>query len=355
MRRSPPKRRKPDGNVRLFARASVPAREKRAPLCYNGEITTERPGGRGMEDSMDIRTAAVVGAGALGTMYGQQIGKALGWDAVRIVTDPARAARYRKDGVLANGEPCPFRYFDGTEAAEPADLVLFAVKFSGLAEAMEEAAPLVGSHTVLLSVMNGVTSEDLLAERFGAAHVLLCTAQGMDATRHGNDTRFTHTGNLWIGPRQAGQEADAADAADFLGRAGIAYELADDMKLRLWRKLMMNVGINQATAVFETGYGGVKVPGEARDVMIAAMEETKTVANAMDIPLTEEDIAYWLDLTEQFDDRGMPSMRQDLLAGRKTELDLFAGTIRRLGAAHGVATPVNDLLYRLIRKMEGGE
>lgn len=301
---------------------------------------------------MEIRNAAVAGAGALGTLYGSLIGKALGWDAVRIVTDPERAARYRRDGVLCNGEACGFSYFDGTGTAEPADLVIFAVKFGGLARAMEEAAPLIDGHTVILSVMNGVTSEDLLAERFGAAHVLLCTAQGMDATRLGNDTRFAHTGNLWIGPREAGQEALVAAAADFLGRAGIAYELADDMQLRLWRKLMLNVGINQTTAVYETGYGGVKKPGEARDVMVAAMEETKAVANAMGIPLTEEDIRYWLALTQQFADEGMTSMRQDLLAGRPTEVELFAGTIRRLGREHGVATPVNDLFYRLIRLME---
>jgi len=159
---------------------------------------------------MEIRKAAVAGAGALGTMYGWQIGTALGWDALRIITDPVRAARYRAEGVLANGEACPFVYFDGTEPEEPADLVIFAVKFGGLEKVMEEAAPLIDGHTVLLSVMNGVTSEDLLAQRFGGDNVLLCTAQGMDATRRGNDTRFSHTGNLWFGPRQAGQEAIAA-------------------------------------------------------------------------------------------------------------------------------------------------
>ena len=301
---------------------------------------------------MEIRNAAVAGAGALGTLYGSLIGKALGWDAVRIVTDPERAARYRRDGVLCNGEACGFSYFDGTEAAEPADLVIFAVKFGGLARAMEEAAPLIDGHTVILSVMNGVTSEEILAERFGGARVLLCTAQGMDATRVGNDTRYDHAGNLWIGPRSAGQEEITAAVGDFLARAGIACELAEDMPLRLWKKLMMNVGINQTTAVYETGYGGVKHPGEAQDVMIAAMRETMAVANAMGIPLSEADIRYWLALTQQFADDGMTSMRQDLLAGRPTEVELFAGTIRRLGREHGVATPVNDLFYRLIRLME---
>lgn len=302
---------------------------------------------------MEIRKAAIAGAGALGTLYGREIGAHLGWDAVTIITDPERAARYRKDGVRANGALCPFRYFDGTEPPEPADLVIFAVKFAGLARAMEEAAPLIDDRTVILSVMNGVTSEEILAERFGGARVLLCTAQGMDATRRGGDTRYDHVGSLWLGPRQAGQEALAEAAGDFLRRAGIPCEIADDMPLRLWRKLMMNVGVNQATAVFETDYGGVKRPGEARDVMRAAMEETRAVANALGIALTEADETYWFTLLEEFSDRGMPSMRQDLLAGRKTELDLFAGTIRALGREHGVATPVNDLLYRLIRRMEG--
>ena len=68
---------------------------------------------------MEIRNAAVAGAGALGTLYGSLIGKALGWDAVRIVTDPERAARYRRDGVLCNGEACGFSYFDGSEVRRP--------------------------------------------------------------------------------------------------------------------------------------------------------------------------------------------------------------------------------------------
>ncbi len=137
---------------------------------------------------MKIRNAAVAGAGALGTLYGSLIGKALGWDAVRIVTDPERAARYRRDGVLCNGEACGFSYFDGTGTAEPADLVIFAVKFGGLARAMEEAAPLIDGHTVILSVMNGVTSEEILAERFGGARVLLCTAPGRRRSRRQSGT-----------------------------------------------------------------------------------------------------------------------------------------------------------------------
>ena len=200
---------------------------------------------------MEIRKAAVAGAGALGTMYGWQIGTALGWDALRIITDPVRAARYRAEGVLANGEACPFVYFDGTEPEAPADLVIFAVKFGGLEKAMEEAAPLIDGHTVLLSVMNGVTSEDLLAQRFGGDNVLLCTAQGMDATRRGNDTRFSHTGNLWFGPRQAGQEAIAAAAADSFSKIPPARKTTLLSKRPKTKSIILNCVSWQPLAVFE--------------------------------------------------------------------------------------------------------
>lgn len=299
-----------------------------------------------------LQTIAVVGAGALGTMYAHQFVERLGKEAVVVVTDPARRKKYETNGVLANGKRCDFQYFDGTEPRKPVDFVLFAVKYGGLAAAIKEAAPIIDSHTVILAVINGITSEDRLAAAYGDAHVLLCTAQGMDATRRGNDTVYTGIGNLWFGPRREGQEADCEAVAELLLRAGIDFELAEDMPLRMWKKLMMNVGVNQATAVFDTGYGGVKVPGEARDVMVAAMRETKAVANAEGIPLTEDDIDFWLELTNHFSDDGMPSMRQDLLAGRPTEVELFAGTIRTLAKTHGIAVPVNDLLYKLIKQME---
>ncbi len=299
-----------------------------------------------------LQTIAVVGAGALGTMYAHRFVERLGKAAVLVVTDPARRRKYETSGVLANGKPCDFTYFDGTEPHGPVDFILFAVKYGGLDAAIKEAAPIVDGHTVVLSVMNGITSEDKLAAAFGDAHVLLCTAQGMDSTRRGNDTTYTSVGNLWFGARRDGQQEDCDAVAELLLRAGIDFELAEDMPLRMWKKLMMNVGVNQATAVFDTGYGGVKVPGEARDVMVAAMRETKDVANAAGIPLTEDDIDFWMELTNHFSDDGMPSMRQDLLAGRPTEVELFAGTIRKLAKEYHIAVPVNDLLYKLIKGME---
>lgn len=300
---------------------------------------------------MEIRNAAIVGLGALGTMYAHYMTKKLGERAVSIIADAARCQRYKKDGVFCNGERCHFTFADG-KSARPVDLVIFAVKFGGLQSAMEEAAPFIGEDTIILSLLNGISSEDFLAECFGGEKVLLCVAQAMDATRSGSETKYSHMGSLWIGPREAGQEEKAKAVAAFLKKIGLSYELAQDMPLRLWRKLMLNVGVNQVAAVYETGYGGVKHPGEARDVLIAAMEETLSVGRAAGIALTEEDVQHWLHMIDGLADEGLPSMRQDMLSGRPTEVELFAGTIKKLGARYHVATPVNDLLYKSIRLME---
>lgn len=305
---------------------------------------------------MGIRTAAVVGLGAMGTMYARQFTETLGADAVKVAASGERIARYRKDGIRCNGKKCNFLYTDGSrekETGETADLVLFTVKFGGLRESMELAAPLVGKDTVILSVLNGITSEKILSSRFGREKVLLCTAQSMDPRRSGNETIYEHMGSIWFGPQTDGQEKRVRDTEDFFRRTGIEYEETEDMTLRLWRKLMLNVGVNQAAMVYETNYGGMRGSGDARDVLIAAMEEVKTVGNAEGVPLTEEDIRNWLRVIDSgLSASGLPSMRQDAIFCRPTEVELFSGTVREIGRKHHIPTPVNDMLYRMIRYME---
>ena len=130
------------------------------------------------------------------------------------------------------------------------------------------------------------------------------------------------------------------------------YVLPEDILRHMWSKLLVNTGCNQAAMVFQCGYGGLKTGQPAHDTMVGAMEEVMAVANAEGIHLTQADIQGWVELIDGFPDQGEPSMRQDGKAHRKSEVDLFAGTIRRLGAKHGIPTPVNDWLYEKVMEME---
>ena len=134
--------------------------------------------------------------------------------------------------------------------------------------------------------------------------------------------------------------------------AGVPCEIHEDILYRQWSKLMLNVGLNQVCAVYNVPYRGVQYPGTARDTMLAAMREAQALAAREGVTLTDADISAWMKMTVALNPDGMPSMRQDTLARRPTEVELFAGAMRRLGEKHGVPTPVNDMLYRRIAELD---
>ena len=301
---------------------------------------------------MKIRTVAIVGLGALGIMYGHQLRKALPAGALKIVADQQRIDRYKEGGVFCNGEPCTFDYVT-PQQAEPVDLVLVAVKQPGLTAAMDAMAGAVGENTVILSLLNGIASEPMLAERFGADKVLACVAQGMDAVREGQSVRFTQKGWLVFGDMQPGPPSRKAQSvAAFFDAAGVPYILADDMPRRLWNKFMLNAGVNQVLAAYGGGYSALQKPGPLRDMTIAAMREVMAIAKKEGIRLDDQDIEDWMRLIATLSPEGKPSMQQDVEARRQSEVELFAGTVISLGKKYGVPTPVNEALHKRILEIE---
>ena len=300
----------------------------------------------------EIKTVGVIGLGALGVLYADQFTSALGKDHVLVLADRQRTDRYQREGVWYNEELCDFHYADAAQVEEPVDLLLFAVKFGGLTSAIETCRHLVGPDTLLLSVLNGIASEEVLGRAFGPEKVVWCVAQKMSARKEGNHAYCDPTGELAIGVPAGSDRAGLERLTAFFDRIGFAYSLPADIRTHLWSKLMCNTGGNQAAMVFQCGYGGIQVPGKARDTMIGAMKEVAAVAAAEGVTLTQADVDGWVAIMDSFPPEGEPSMRQDGKAHRPSEVELFAGTIRRLGKKHDIPTPVNDWLYDQIQAME---
>lgn len=307
-----------------------------------------------------IENVAIVGFGSLGAMYAACFGAAMGPERVFVVADATRTERYRAEAATFNGEPIRVTYLTYEEAAEraavqPFDVVLYAVKYGALPEAIEQSSPLVSLDTAVISVLNGITSEEVLAERFGWDRVLLCIAQQMDSRKVGAVVTAGCVGVMALGvrdPEDAAQRANLARVTEWLAAIEQPFITPADIQHQLWGKLICNVGVNQACAVYDCCFNGIHVPGEAREAMIAAMGEVAAVGRACGIALTDEDVAYWLDIIDHLNPAGMPSLRQDVLARRPTEVELFAGTINRLGAAHGIPTPQNERFYTAIKEIE---
>ncbi|MDY3280951.1 ketopantoate reductase family protein [Dysosmobacter sp.] len=300
-----------------------------------------------------ITSIDVVGLGALGVLYADYFTRALGKEHVRVLANRDRMERYRREGVILNGRPCDFQYADAASESRPAELLLFSVKFGALKEAMAEVAHLVGPDTTIISILNGISSEQLLGEAFGAEKIVWCVSQKAAALKEGNRASVRGVGTLALGI-PAGQDPERFRAVvDFMNRTGFPCELPEDIHRHMWSKLLCNTGCNQVVMVYEGDYSTIQCPGEARDRMIAAMEEVVQVANAEGVALSEADVQMWVSVLDGFDPGSEPSMRQDGKAHRKSEVELFSGTIRRLAAKHGIPVPVNDWLYEKVAEMEG--
>lgn len=300
----------------------------------------------------EIKTVGLIGLGAVGALYAERM-LASGAD-LRVIVDDERKDRYSREGVYVNGTRVDFPYVTPKDAA-PVDLLLIVTKEGGLLSAMETASGFVGKDTLIISLLNGVTSEGIVAARFGAENVLYSVAQGMDAVKEGNRLTYVHPGRIVLGEREAGEiSARVQRVADFLNSHGVVCTPVGDMVRRQWGKLMLNVGLNQACMVFECDYGGVQQPGKPRETMLGAMREAQKMAALEGYAISEEEFSEWVALLDSFSPEGKPSMRQDGEAHRKSEVELFAGTMVRLGQKHGVSLPVNEWLYDRVREIEAG-
>lgn len=300
---------------------------------------------------MEIQKVSIIGMGALGVLFGQRL-MDNGAD-LKFIASGERIERYRRDGVFSNGKRCDFQYASTADTRETDDLVMFAVKYNDLAQAIADVKNRVGPHTILLSMLNGITSERDIAQVYGWDNVICTVAQGMDALKVGNRLHYMNMGQLSIGSCEKGPMPEKVHkVARYFQRMNLPHEQVEDIPKRMWGKWMVNVGVNQVIGAYGGTFADIQREGKARETMIAAMHEVIELAKAVGINLAEADLAYWINILDNLDPAGKPSLRQDIEARRKTEVEMFAGAVAELGEKYGVSTPVNLELYVRIKEME---
>ena len=299
-----------------------------------------------------IQTTAIIGMGALGLLYADRIVKARGQEGTVFILDDERMEKYKGRKFTINGEEKDFAMV-AASAKKPVDLVIVAVKYNGLPSAIETMKSCVGKDTIILSVMNGIDSEEMIAETYGKEHLIYTVAQGMDAMKFGDALNYTKEGELRIGVVEEYQKKNLTAVKEYFEDIQMPYTLEDDILKRMWGKFMLNVGVNQTCHAYETTYSGVLTEGsEENRIFTGAMDEVIQLSQAVGINLSQEDAEYYKKIIATLKPDGVPSMRQDGIAKRKTEVEMFAGIVRKLAKKYGIATPVNDLLYDKIKKIE---
>jgi 2-dehydropantoate 2-reductase len=303
----------------------------------------------------NIQKVYISGLGAIGSAYASMLYEA-DPGCVTVIANQERIERYRQKGITVNGKAYPFQ-FKQPEAEKnlenQADLILIAVKQHHLAQSIQDIRNFVGLETIILSLLNGITSEEIIGQEYGNDKLLFSFVVGTDAVREGTATRFSNMRKIVFGEKlNTVYSAKVNAVKDFFDRTGVPYSIPENMLRELWWKFMMNVGINQTSAILKAPYGVFQKNGEARELMEMASREVIQLSEKVGINLTEDDIQRYVKIINSISPDGKTSMLQDVEAGRKTEVEIFAGTVVELGHKYGVATPVNQILLRMIRTLE---
>ncbi|MBI9103031.1 MAG: ketopantoate reductase family protein [Spirochaetales bacterium] len=302
--------------------------------------------------SRKIESVAIIGAGALGLLYGQSIKKILG-EKLYFLSDQDRYGKIKSTTYLINDKPEFFNAKIPEELEEYPDLIIIAVKNHHLKTILPILEKAIRKHTIIISVLNGIDSEELLESYFPQASIIYTVALGMDAVKEGDELTFTSRGKLLLGRKNNDSDDPVLKAVfDFLSATEIKIEIPEDIIRSLWWKWMINIGVNQVSSVTGAQYKVFQENDETRELMDSAMLETVMVAKAAGVDLTEEDISEWYPILDSLGPEGKTSMLQDMEAQRISEAPYFGGKLISLGEKYGVPVPVNETLYRIIRTKE---
>jgi 2-dehydropantoate 2-reductase len=315
------------------------------------QSATNRP--IGLEGSVnEIKNVAVLGAGAVGAFYASKFFEVSELSTVLVAREP-RYERLKAEGLVINGKHYSIPVVHPDEATPPADLIIVALKSHTLPEAVHDLKNLVGDQTTIISVMNGLDSEEYLGSVYGMDKLLYAIAVAIDALREGNSVTFTNPGKVIFG------EADNSHLSERVRRvqaaferAGVVSETPTDMIRMLWWKFMVNVGINQASAAMRAPYGVFQSSPDAQALMETLMREVLVLAQRVGVNLGEQDLDQWHAVLKTLSPKGKTSMLQDIEAGRKTEVEIFAGKVVELGQSYGIPTPANQTMLSIVHVLE---
>lgn len=299
-----------------------------------------------------IKKVAVLGAGAVGAYFAQKFHESPDFS-LGIIARGARLKRLQEEGIVVNGDPYSFPVIDPEKAKTPLDLIVVALKHHHLTEALPGLEKLLGDETLILSVMNGLDSEAAIAALYGTEKVMYGISLAIDSVREGNRVFYASPGTHYFGEAtNQVYSPRVLRVKDAFERAGIAYKIPEDMLRFMWWKFMINVGVNQSSAVMQAPYAVMQQSAPAQALMDALMQEVVKLAQLEGINLTAQDVADWYPVLNSLSPEGKTSMLQDMEARRKTEVDIFAQKVVELGQKHGVPTPVNQTILQIIQVLE---
>ena len=298
---------------------------------------------------MKIKSVAVLGAGAVGSyvIWGlsEKSDIRLG-----VIAEGERAERLKKNGCAINGKIYHPEVWTPDEAHD-VDLMVVALKYGSLEGALESIQKATGEHTAIMSLMNGVDSEEIIGRAVGMEHVLPALIK-VASHKEEDGYHFDPPTTLGIifGEPSAPFDSERVKAVEELFKdTGIHFRSTEYIQEEIWCKFRLNVCSNLPQAILGAGVGCYRDSVHMKAISDGLRRELEAIATARGIDLRIADAVSHgcaVPATARY------STLQDLDAGRHTEIDMFSGALMRMGKELGIPTPYNEYTYHMIKAME---
>ncbi len=299
-----------------------------------------------------IKKVTLIGLGAMGVFFSPKLQSYLG-ENFRVLAGGERKERLQSKGVTLNGVRHDFNIITPEMEGDPADLIIIAVKDTGLEEAISQIGNQVGPHTQIMCVMNGIDSEERIAKVYGWEHVVYSYMRVSIVMKNGVADFNPDMGKVHFGEKDNSKLSERVTAIkELFDDCKINYSIDPDMIKGIWFKFMCNVGENLTCALLGVPFGAFRTSEHANVIRRQAMWEVARIAEAMGIDLGQEDIERQEITIKNLPFPNKPSTLQDLENGRLTEIEMFAGRVVELGKELGIETPLNWMFYHGIRVLE---
>ena len=299
---------------------------------------------------MKIKKVAVLGAGAVGSyvIWGLSSRNDI---ELGVIASGERAERLKQNGCTINGKIYHPEVWNPRET-DAVDLLIVALKYGSLSAALESIQKATSENTIIMSLMNGVDSEEIIAEKVGVEHLLpavIKVASHKEEDGYHFDPETTI--GIIFGELTAPYDSDRIRAIEELFKdTGIHFRATEYAREEMWSKFRLNVCNNLPQAILGAGVGCYRDSVHMKAISDGLKGELEAIAQAKGIDLSK---------TEASSGRGSavpPSARystlQDLDAGRHTEIDMFSGALIRMGKELGIPTPYNEYTYHMIKALE---
>jgi 2-dehydropantoate 2-reductase len=301
----------------------------------------------------------MMGSGGVGGFFGGRLARS-GHD-VSFVARGAHLEALRKNGLTIENKTQGDIHIPGVKVTDDpaslgtADLVILSVKLWDTEAAAQAIRPIVGPHTGVLSLQNGVVKDDILRRFFDPAQVMggVCYV-ATHIARPGVVEQVGSMQRIVVGEYDGRKSQRAQALYEALAQSGVAAELSSDVRRAIWEKYVFLVGLSATTTTMRSTIGPIRENPRTRAFLHDIMREVVAVGRALGVALPEDYADQRLAFADTVPATMTSSMHHDLERGNRIEVAWLSGGVVELGRKAGVTTPCNRAVWDILELYSQG-